>query len=280
MTQIDSSRSFGIGPTKELSLRVSVATLARIVFPRPENGELMLALEHKATLLTHGAEPHVLVKAQPFGGAIRILNFARLQALIGNFHFDSERSRSEKDFRLFIRPSDWPDVRDFCLSSFRQQDDSDLEADPKRELVEEFDDAIGIDLRSDQYIVAEIGTVVENEPVLTGNIHAAGKPTVRVYKIFEAQITDFTLSQAIVVNSEKHSSDVLRSLAVEDSRKGGRGRANGMLVISMQRIRDFYLAISPHKRGELLSYENTRLEGNVPVVLDDIYIPKYQYGND
>ena len=40
-----------IGATDELSLRVSVATLVRVLFEHPKNGDLMLALERKATLL-------------------------------------------------------------------------------------------------------------------------------------------------------------------------------------------------------------------------------------
>jgi urease accessory protein UreE len=42
----------GVGATQELSLRVSVATLVRVLFQNPSGDELMLALERKATLLT------------------------------------------------------------------------------------------------------------------------------------------------------------------------------------------------------------------------------------
>jgi hypothetical protein len=45
----------GIGATNELSFRVSVATLVRVLFENPDDGELMLALEHKATLLENEA---------------------------------------------------------------------------------------------------------------------------------------------------------------------------------------------------------------------------------
>jgi hypothetical protein len=58
-------------------------------------------LERKATL----REDKVEVKSQPFGGAIRILDLDTIHDMIGDFHFDSERSRTEQDFRLFIRPS-------------------------------------------------------------------------------------------------------------------------------------------------------------------------------
>src|SRR5918999_609182 len=92
----------GTGATKELSLRVSVATLVRVVFEHPTDGDLMLALERKATLLKTESGHAVEVITQPFGGAIRIRDLKMLRELIGDFHFDSEESRSEKDFRIFI----------------------------------------------------------------------------------------------------------------------------------------------------------------------------------
>ncbi|MGB3717174.1 MAG: hypothetical protein WA996_22360 [Candidatus Promineifilaceae bacterium] len=280
MTGENGFQTYGIGPTATLSLRVSVAALARVVFPHPVNGEPMLALEHKATLLADEVEPQVLVKAQPFGGAIRIRNFANMNAIVENFRYDSERSRSEQDFRIFIKPSDWPAVRDFCLRSFSRADGSELESDPTRELVEEFEDAMGIDLKPDQYVVKAIRTVLENEPARTENVHAAGISTVRIYRVFEANIVHAALSRAMMANSENHSSDFLRSLALEDASNRGRGRANAILAVSMQRIRDAYLDISPYRRSEPLYFENTRLDGNVPAVLEGIHVPKYQNVED
>ena len=130
------SRNFapGIGATPDLSLRVSVATLVRVLFKNPNDGELMLALERKATLHETESGRMVKVKSQPFGGAIRIRDLMTLHDLIGDFHFDSERSRSEKDFRIFIRPSSWPAVREFCIERLNRVDDPILETDPRREL--------------------------------------------------------------------------------------------------------------------------------------------------
>ena len=274
--ELPNPKNFGVGPTAELSHRVSVATLARVVFVNPEDGEPALALEQKATLRSEAGEPHVVVKAQPFGGAVRILSSDRLQALAGGFHFDSERSRSERDFRIFIQPSEWDTVRDFCLQDFGQGEGLILESNPERELVEEFDDALGVDLRPEQYTVKPAGTVLENEPVRTRNVHAAGIGTVRIYRVFEVQIVDQTLSETMLTNSRNHSSQVLRDLALDDARMGGRGRANAMLVVSMRRIREAYLTLSPGRRSEPLLFENTILDGNVPAVLEGIDVPKYK----
>src|SRR5688500_610161 len=191
----------GVAATKELSLRVSVATLVRLLFENPRDGNLMLALERKATLLTGGNGRSIEVIAQPFGGAIRLLDPQALRDLIGDFHFDSEESRFEQDFRIFIRPSDWEAVQGFCINHFRDFDDSVLESDPTRELAEEFADALKISLKPD-HVYKPVGTVVEQNPAPTKNIHARGHLTSRVYRIFEARIQDSSLSQAMLKNSE------------------------------------------------------------------------------
>jgi hypothetical protein len=228
-------------------------------------------------LLSGDGEAHVVVKAQPFGGAVRLLNYTRLQSVVERFHFDSQRSRSEEDFRIYIRPSDWEAVREFCLHNLTNEVDSELESDPARELVEEFEDTMRIELRPDQYCVKPVGTVLENEPEPTRNIHASGVATVRIYRVFEAQIVDPALCRAMVANSRKHSSHDIRRLALDDARKGGKGRANAMLVATIQSIRDAYLAVPPEKRSARLPFKDTHLDGNVPAVLEGIFVPKYQH---
>src|SRR6185503_3274843 len=145
------------------------------------------------------------VKSQPFGGAIRIRDLTALHDLVGNFHFDSEDSLSEQDFRIFIRPSNWSAVREFCIQHLSVVDDPILETDPTRELVEEFDDALKLNLQPGQYVSRSVGTVVENEAAPTENIHARGIPTVRVYRIFESHITDASLTDTMLKNSESIS---------------------------------------------------------------------------
>ncbi|MGD2050505.1 MAG: hypothetical protein PVH03_13460, partial [Chloroflexota bacterium] len=159
-----------------------------------------------------------------------------------------------------------------CLREFGREEDSALESDPARELEEEFQDALGIELRPDQYLVEPVGTVLENEPVQTRNVRAAGWPTVRVYRVFEAQILDPALCRAMLANDASNSSEVLRNLALDDARQGGLGRANAMLVAPMQGVRDAYLAQSPDQRNRPLPFRSTILDGNVPVVLEGIAV--------
>jgi hypothetical protein len=266
-----------VGPTDELSLRVSVATLSRVIFPRPEDGVPMLALEYKASLVPGEGESRVVLKAQPFGGAVRILNVGQFTKQVGDFSFDSARSQSEQDFRVYIQPSNWQAVREYSLRKLSSEAGSDLECDPSRELVEEFSDTLGIQLGPDQYTLQPVRMLVENEPAPTTNLRAPGNPTTRIYRIDEVHIHDPVLARKIMTNSESHPSQVLQHLTLADAQKGGPGRANAMLVVPMEEIRSFYLGISPENRGARLPFKDSYLAGNVAAVLEGIFVPKYRY---
>ncbi len=270
------SSEIAIGATDELSLRVSVAALARVLFLHPGDGSLMLALERKATLLEEDGRRFVDVKAQPFGGALRLHDLKPLQDLIGDFHFDSEESRAEQDFRIFIRPADWKTVREFCLGHINQPDDSVLESDPGRELTEEFADALGIDLKPDQYTCQAVGTILEDHPSTAKNAHARGYPTARMYRIFEVHILDSTLAWAMVENSESCSDEDLRQRALQDARNSGAGRANGVLVMPSKEINDFYTTMPVEARNQPILFQTHHLDETVGAILEGVPVPKYR----
>jgi hypothetical protein len=258
----------------ELNLRVSVATLVRVLFENPRDGELMLAFERRATLREGGRA--VEVKSQPFGGAIRILEPGLLRDSIGDFHFDSERSRLEQDFRIFVRASAWPVLRGFCIQHLSRVDDPILETDSTRELAEEFSDTLKINLQPGQYVSKPVATVFENKAAPTANIHAKGILTVRVFRVFEAYISDSSLAQTMMKNSESLSDQDLRELAWVDVQNGGMGRANAMLVLPLKRLTGFYLGMPPKARNVPVLLEKHCLDETVPAVLDDIAVPRYQ----
>jgi len=138
-------------------LRVSIATSNQVIFPHPENGTLMLALERKATVLKDG---NVNVRAQPFGGGVKILNPQSLKQIIGEIQFDSDRSKQEQDFRILIEPARWEAVKQYCLKHLDDPADFELESTPDRELVEEFAETLGLGLKSSQYTVQPLGWVI------------------------------------------------------------------------------------------------------------------------
>ena len=265
----------GIGATAELTLRVSVATLVRVLFSNPSDGELLLALERKAALRETAAGRALKVKCQPFGGAIRILDLETLNSLLGNFHFDGERSRSEQDFRIFIRPSAWTVLREFCLQHITLDNDPVIETDPTRELVEEFADTLAISLKPDQYVYKPVTTIVENKATPTANIHARGIPTVRIYRIFEASILDRSLTQVMLMSDGLSHRD-LYELSSADAANGGRGRTNAISALPWSRLADTYRAMSASARDIPITFESNQLTPTVAALFDQIPIPRYQ----
>jgi hypothetical protein len=269
--------SSDVDPTTELSLRVSVATLDRVIFQRPTDGTLMLALERKATLIGDTDKGSVYVRAQPFGGAVRILNLAALRELVNDFSFDSRRSESEQDFRLLIRPADWEIVKQFCIHHLQNPDDPVLESDPGRELVEEFAECLQVDLRPDQYVHQPVGFVIENNPIATGNVYGRGSPTVRIYRIFEVQLVDESLCRELVTTSERYSDVALQTLAMNDAQNSGRGRANSVLALPLNLILDFYRKISPEKRYSPGLVGGHQLDTGVLALLENVDAPQFHW---
>ena len=268
--------NFGIGATEVLSLRVSVAALVRVLFKHPEDGTTMLALERKATLHETEIKFEISVKAQPFGGAIRILDLKSVKNIVGDFHFDSERSRSEQDFRIFIQPESWLALRSFCIEHLSRPDNSVFETEPVRELAEEFFDTLKIHIRPKDWVIRPLATILEENPTPTDNIYASGHPTARIYRTFEAMISDPSLIKAMMDNNKSLSTQNLCDLAIVDAQNGGKGRANAVLVLPLKRLRQYYCALPLSKRHSPVIFMKNRLAETVPAVLDGVAIPKYQ----
>jgi hypothetical protein len=131
-------------------------------------------------------------------------------------------------------------------------------------------------LQPEQYTCQSVDTIIENEAAPTENIHAKGIPTVRIYRIFEATISDTFLIKTIPKNSEDISHEDLCELALKDAQSGGKGRATAVLVLPLKQISDFYLAMSPKERNAPVLFAENRLDETVPAILDGIAMPKYK----
>ena len=236
----------------------------------------MVALERRAGLRETLSGNAVGIKSQPFGGAIQILDLSPLRDLIGDFHFDSERSQALRDFRLFIRPSSWPALREFCQYHVNRDKDPTLEAEPSRELAEEFADALKIDLAPGQYTCVPLGTFDESSAAPTENIRAKGYPTVRIYRVFEASITDSSLAETMLENSRTTSDQSLSGLALNDARNGGPGRASAVLALPWKQLQAMYQAMLPDERNAAILFRTDLLDSTVSLILDGISGPKYR----
>lgn len=269
-------RPIGVGATDALSLRVSVAALVRVLFESPEDGRTMLALERTATLREIEGRREVTVVAKPFGGGVRVANPQGLKELIGDFHYDSERSRREGDFRIQIRPAAWERVKEICRGHLRETERAVLDSSPDRELGEEFGDALGVSMTRDQYRLEPRGMAVEDVPVETDNVRAPTQPTVRVYYVFEAWIEAPRLISMMLANDERYSDEDLRESARQDARLGGRGRANAILTLGLDELLDAYRSISLDRRAGPIRVGEHRLDGNVLAILDEVDQAEYQ----
>ena len=265
----------GAGATQELSLRVSVAILNRVVFPHPLNETLMLALERKATVI-RDREKHIRVYAQPFGGVVNLLNPVPLREIVGEIEFDSEESKQEQDFRILIPPSKWEEVKQYCLRHLENPDDTELESAPERELVEEFEETLNVNLKPDQYTYQPSGFVIENDPVPTNRMDVRGQLTVRLYRIFEVGIVDDALCRTILAVSQRYSDQYLRRLALKDFQNGGKGRANSIVTLPLSLVVESYLALPPEERYKKIKVENHELDENVMAIFENVQVPQYQ----
>jgi hypothetical protein len=255
-------------------LRVSVATLNRVIFPHPYDRTVMLALERKATVLR---ENNVRVKAQPFGGAVRILNPTSLQQLLGDIRFDSQRSEHEQDFRNLIPSSKWELVKQYCLRHLEDPDDPELESLPDRELTEEFEETLGIILKPKQYRVQALGTIIENTPIPTENANVRGTPTVRIYRIFEARILEEALCKRMLAASERYSDQDLGLLAWKNFLEDGRGHANSISTLPLHVVTEAYRSFPPQLRYRKIHIANHELDESVMGILGDVDVPQYQW---
>lgn len=250
-------------------LRVSVATYNQVVFPHPESGIIMLALERKATVLNDGS---VYVRAQPFGGGVKILDSKSLQEIIGEIRFDSERSKQERDFRILIQPPQWEAVKQYCLLHLENPNDSELESAPDRELAEEFEETMGTELKRSQYAVEPMDFVVEDNPVWTENRYAQGISTMRVYRTYRVNLLDAEFCRTLLAASQGISDGELGRRALNSER----GRANSVLVLPLVTVSEAWLALPPEMRYRKINLDGCELDESTLVILDDMEVPEYK----
>jgi hypothetical protein len=268
----------GLGGTGKLSLRVSVAALVRLLFTNPEDGRTMLALERTATLMEPEGRPEVVVKAKPYGGAVQLVDPEGLRRrLAGGFHYDSRRSRRERDFRILVRPPAWETIKRICEEHLDESGQRILDPRPDRELAEEFHDGLKIRLDPSRYSLAARGMIVQDLPKETDNVRAKGFPTARVYYLFTARIADPELIAAILSGNKRFSDRDLQRLAWEDARQGGRGRANAVLALPLDDVESAY-RLAPAGGGPIKIGEH-QLDGNVLALFATSYStpPSFHY---
>jgi hypothetical protein len=152
-----------------------------------------------------------------------------------------------------------------------------METTPSRELIEEFAECTQIDLKPPQFVYRQVGMVAENAPTPTDNIYSRGMPTVRLYSIFEVTITDDSVCQALVQASDRDSDAALGEIAVHNAQRSGRGRANSVLTMAVNRVTEFYRAMVPEQRYAAVVFDGHRLDQSVLPIIDGIEVPQLEW---
>ena len=150
-----------------------------------------------------------------------------------------------------------------------------LDSSPERELAEEFEDTLNVRITPDQYHLKPRGIVVEDLPGETDNVRAAGLPTVRIYYVFEAWMEAPEMIAMILANSRRYSDKDLQKKAWKEW-QGGRGRANAILALVLDDLKNVYGSILTDRRGGPIRVGRYQLDGNVLAILEEVDKPKYQ----
>lgn len=262
---------------KELKLRVSVGALVKVLFTNPETGQITLALERIATLRKFKGSSRVDVTAKPFGGGVRFTNPEELKRLLKDFQYDSERSKQERDFRILIHPEMWGKIKEICNEHLHENRKRIFDYSPDRELAEEFEDSLKIKIKPDEYILIPKGMVIQDIQSKTNNVRAQGMPTVRIYYIFEAWIKSYELVKLMLTKSRQFCEDDFKKAALEDAERGGKGRANSVLTIEIDVLRDFCNSIALEKRNGNINFGKNQLEENVLALFSEIKSLNYNF---
>jgi hypothetical protein len=253
----------GVGATKKLSLRVSVAALVSVLFDHPDNGKRMLGLEQFATLHEIDGQSNLSIRAKAFGGAVRLIDPQALAGLIGTFHYDSKLSRHEHDFRILIHPTSWEQVKHICREHINQPEKKILEISPVRELTEEFLDTLQVKITSDQYVLKSRGMIVQDRPQATHNLRLAGFPTVRIYYLFDAFLHGPELITKILKSNHPGSAEDL----YEKVRQVGKRKVNTVLALQLDELKKFYHAYPADQQQIPQRFGEHLLDGNVQALI-------------
>jgi len=276
---MESNAEIGVGATEELSLRVSVAALIRVWFEHPESGQTMLLLERTATAHEVNGRRDISVRANPFGGAVRITGPRALNELIGHFHYDSMRSRQERDFRIQIHPGAWEKVKVVCGEQLKAKSAGALETSPERELAEESEECLKVKITAAAYQLTPRGMSIEDRPTPTDNPPAAGAPTVRVYYLFEARLQNPGLIRIVLANHAAYSDPDLAAMAWKDAQRGGKGRANAVLVVGQRELESECQTTTARLGTGPIRMNGHRLDPSVWAILPDTPLPSRRHGN-
>ena len=142
-----------------------------------------------------------------------------------------------------------------------------LDFSPERELAEEFEDNLKVRITRKQYSLKLGEIIIEESQKKTENVRAQGLPTVRIYYVFEARMNDPEIIKMMLSSSRQYSDWDLQKIALEDARRGGKGRANAILALGLNDLKELYESIPMDRRNRPIHVGEHQLDGNVHAIL-------------
>jgi hypothetical protein len=200
-----------------------------------------------------------------------------LKEILGELNFYSVHSQEEADFRLLIPASGWEAVKEYCLAHLAKLDDAYLESAPARELSEELLEAVHVDLRIEQYSIHRMGFVIEDPTSLALHDHAGGRPTARIYNLFEVMIIDAALIRRILEANRRTSARDMISLALKGHQNRRKGWINSVLTLPIQLVMEEYLRLPKEARFRTVNIENHWLDASTLAILPEVEVAQYRH---
>ncbi len=96
----------------------------------------------------------------------------------------------------------------------------------------------------------------------------------RIYRVYEVQISDPALSLALLTASQQHTEAALQAKVLADAQNGGRGRANTVLTLPPDVLRTVYLNLAPENRYAPIEVDGHLITESVLAVLNDMEVPQ------
>ena len=220
----------------------------------PDSGEKLALFERVVKI---SAEGKASVQLQPIGGAAAILNPLALEAVAGQFNFDSQSSAQESDLRLYIRPEHWPVFRDLISQEFSKQNPAIIENSPSREIQEELGDLLGITINNEALKLQRIGCHFQDNPE-SSTRNTQGQ-TVRVFSIDEVTINCPNLAANILAYCTDNTIEKQVAAAISD----GISKSSSICTVPLKQVIQAVSAQDSAQRGKTIPVENQVLANNV-----------------
>jgi hypothetical protein len=198
-------------------------------------GDGTQVFECKATVEIKEGKERAVVQLQPIGGASLLKDPQKLLQNLGRFNFDSEESKRDQDFRIFV--ADWNKVAKFCHKHFLEPGNAVLECDPRREIEEELEETLGGKVSPDQYNLSWLGINTQEEALASARMGQNQAKTKRIFNLFEAKICDPALESRILQAALDTDPQALIEKARAKALSGkGKGKASALIAVPKEAL--------------------------------------------